>query len=117
MTLGDNPMVFKKVSIERANDGIAPHVPKTWRNATMEHVTCVPGNPTMFHAVLNWNSTRTLEQVWNALKYIACRNTTLMVRLQLRQSSLSLESHPNNNELYCTLLIPLLSRVIVLDFV
>jgi hypothetical protein len=65
-TLKKQPKVFKKVSI-RGPMTRTPHVPKSWRNATMEHVTCVPRNPTMFHAVSIWNNTGTLEQAWNIL--------------------------------------------------
>ena len=46
----------------QTNDEHTPRVPKPWRNATMEHVTCVPRNPTMFQSVSNWNDTGTMEQ-------------------------------------------------------
>jgi hypothetical protein len=60
-TLKKQPKVFKKVSIQGPITRTL-HVLKPWRNATIEHVTCVLKNPTMFHAVLIWNNTRTLEQ-------------------------------------------------------
>ena len=64
-------MAFKKVSIGVANDDVTPPAPKAWRNAILEHVTCVPKNPTMFHAVptleQHWNSGTNMEQ----LEYIA----------------------------------------------
>jgi hypothetical protein len=65
-TLKKQLKVFKKVSIWGPMMRTL-HVLKPWRNAIIEHVTCVLRNPTMFHAVLIWNNTGTLEQAWNIL--------------------------------------------------
>jgi hypothetical protein len=47
----------------------------------------------MFHGVSIWDNNGTMEQVWNT-PYIVSRNTTLTVRVQSSQSSLSLDLNP-----------------------